>query len=112
MDWERRDRIFLLGAPLAVIPAVAFLPAFVFVFLRNLAATSLPPGPRPGPHPWLALVFPILVFAQVLGSVLIGYAGFRTRLGYVTLLAMATSVLLLVVAAYTGLFFAIFAGPN
>ena len=107
MDWERRDRIFLLGAPLALIPAVAFLPAFVFVFLRSaLAMTPLPANRLP----WLALAFPLLVFSQVLGSILVGFAGFRVRLGYITLLAMATTVLLLLVASYTGLFFGIFAG--
>jgi hypothetical protein len=64
----------------------------------------------PGIQLWFA--FPLLVFAQVLGSVLVGFAGFRPRIGYVSLLAATTSVFLLVVAAYTGLFFAIFAGPN
>ena len=107
MDWERRDRIFLLGAPLALIPAVAFLPVFVFVFLRSaLAMTPLSPNRLL----WLALAFPVLVFAQVLGSILVGFAGFRVRLDYVTFLAMATAVFLLIVASYTGLFFGIFAG--
>jgi hypothetical protein len=105
MNWERRSQVFSLGAPLAVIPAVAFLPAFVFVFLRYPIVRTLP-----GLQWWFA--FPLLVFAQVLGSVLVGFAGFRPRIGYVSLLAAATSVFLLVVAAYTGLFFALFAGPN
>src|SRR6266700_903189 len=105
MNWDRRDQMFLLGAPLAVIPAVAFLPAFVFVFLRY-------PTIRTHFDSWLAFAFPVLVFIQVLGSVLFGFAGFPARLGYVTFLAMATSVFLMVVAAYTGLFFAIFVGPN
>jgi hypothetical protein len=105
MNWERRSQVFLLGAPLAVIPAVAFLPVFVFVFLRYPIVRALPGFPW-----WFA--FPLLVFAQVLGSVLVGFAGFRPRIGYISLLAAATSVFLLVVAAYTGLFFAIFAGPN
>jgi hypothetical protein len=103
MDWDRRNQVFLLGAPLAVIPAVAFLPTFVFVFLRYPMA-----GKQFGS--WVAFAFPLLVFVQVLGSVLVGFAGFRARLGYVTFLAMATTVFLLVVAAYTGLFFAIFVG--
>jgi hypothetical protein len=105
MNWDRRHQVFVLGAPLAVIPAVAFLPTFVFVFLRYpIAGAHF--------HSWAAFVFPVLVFWQMLGSVLVGFAGFSTRAGYVSLLAMATAVFLLVVAAYTGLFFAIFAGPN
>jgi|SRR5450432_956633 len=105
MNWDRRNQVFLLGAPLALIPAVAFLPAFVFVFLRSPVIRALPAFQL-----WFA--FPLLVFVQVLGSVLVGFAGFRQRIGYVTLLAAATSLFLMVVAAYTGLFFAIFAGPN
>jgi hypothetical protein len=105
MNWDRRNQVFLLGAPLAVVPAVAFLPAFVFVFLRDPLVRALP-----GFHLWFA--FPILVFAQVFGSVLVGFSGFRPRIGYITLLAAATSVFLMVVAAYTGMFFAIFAGPS
>lgn len=109
MAWDRRDRVFLVGAPLAVVPAVAFLPGFVFVFLRSvLALTPLPSGRVVG----LALAFPVLIFAQVLGTILLGFAGFRARMGYVTLLAMAMTVFLVVVAAYTGLFFGIFVGPN
>lgn len=104
MNWDRRNQIFLLGAPLAVIPSVAFLPAFVFVFLQYpIARTHLATG--------LAFAFPILVFVQMLGLILIGFAGFPARLGHVTILAMVASVFLMVVAAYTGLFFGFFAGP-
>ena len=105
MNWDRRSQIFLLGAPMAVIPAVAFLPTFVFVFLKYPMSTVLP-----GFQLWF--IFTILVFAQVLGSILVGFAGFRPRFEYVTFLAAATSVFLMVVAAYTGLFFAIFSDPN
>lgn len=105
MNWDRRNQVFLLGAPLAVIPAVAFLPAFVFVFLRY-------PILRTHFHLWEVLAFAVLVFAQILGSVLVGFAGFSARVGYISVLAMATTVFLMVVAAYTGLFFAVFAGPN
>jgi len=105
MNWDRRNQIFLLGAPLAVIPAVAFLPTFVFVFLKY-------PIARTQSDSWLVFAFPVFVFSQLFGSVLVGFAGFPARLGYVTFLAMATTVFLMVVAAYTGLFFAIFAGPN
>jgi hypothetical protein len=110
MNWDRRNQIFLLGAPLAVIPAVAFLPAFVFVFLRYpIARTQFDSWLI---FSWLIFAFPVLVFSQLFGSVLVGFSGFPARLGYVTFLAAATIVFLMVVAAYTGLFFAIFAGPN
>jgi hypothetical protein len=105
MNWDRRSRIFLFGAPLAVIPAVAFLPTFVFVYLQYPLTKALP-----GFQLWFALT--VLVFAQVLGSILVGFAGFRPRFEYVTFLAAATSFFLMVVATYTGLFFAIFSDPN
>jgi hypothetical protein len=109
VDWDRRDRVFLVGAPLAVVPAVALLPVFVLAFLRSPLGLA----------PWsaariiaLGAACPVLIFVQVVGSTLLGFAGFRARIGYVTVLAMATTMFLLVVAAYTGLFFGIFAGPN
>lgn len=106
MNWERRNRVFLVGGPLALIPAVAFLPLFVFVFLRFF--------PRATPYSagWPAIAFPVLVFAQTLGTVLVGFAGFGGRLGYVTFLAAAVLVLLMIVAGYTGLFFGIVIGLN
>ena len=103
MNWDRRDRVFLLGAPLAAIPAVAFLPLFVYVFLR-LSSTNSPAHPLGG-----VLAFSILAFAEMLGVILVGFAGFRAKFGYVTFLATALSVFVGVVSAYTGLFFAIFA---
>jgi len=100
MDWERRDKVFLAGAPLAMVPAAAFLPLFTYLVI---APTLV------GASPWSAAIFPTLVFAQMLGSVLVGFAVFRGGFGYLTFLAVATVGLLLVVAAYTGFFCAAFA---
>jgi hypothetical protein len=109
MDWERRDKLFLAGAPLAVIPALAFLPLFTFLVIHpslTLAVSSA------RPTLWMAAFFPALVFAQMLGSVLVGFAGLRGSFSYVTFLAAATAIVLMVIAGYTGLFFAIFAGRS
>jgi len=99
--------VFLLGAPLALIPATAFLPAFVLFFLRYTITGA----------PWQASMFAALAFApvvflEVLGSVLLGFAGFESRLSYLTLLAGAAMVLLVIVSAYTGLFFGFYAGSD
>jgi len=108
MNWDRRDRVFLMGAPIAAIPAVAFLPLFVYVFLQ-LPSISSSSQSSPS-HPLVSvLAFSILVFAEILGLILVGFAGFQAKFGYVTFLATALSVLVGVVSAYTGLFFAIFA---
>ena len=103
MNWDRRDRVFLVGAPLAAIPAVAFLPLFVYVFLR-ISSTSSPLRPLGA-----VVVFSILVSAETLGLILVGFAGFRARFGYVTFLAAALIIFVGVVSAYTGLFFAVLA---
>ena len=103
MNWDHRNRVFLLGAPIAAIPAVAFLPLFVYVFLQL-------PSTRSPSHALVSvLAFSILAFAEMLGVILVGFAGFRAKFGYVTFLATALSVFVGVVSAYTGLFFAIFA---
>jgi hypothetical protein len=105
VDWERRDRVFLLGAPLAVVPAVAFLPLFTYVVI----GPAPPAAPQVLFHPWSALIFSTLVLLWMFGSVLVGFTGFRREFSFVTVFAVATVVFLLVVAAYTGLFFAVFA---
>ena len=102
MLWERRNRIFLLGAPLALVPAVAFLPLFAFLLLSPSS------GRIPLESAW---IFPGLVFLEISGIVLIGFASSRGGLRYVTLLAVAASLLLMMVAAYTGIFFGVFAAP-
>lgn len=102
MLWESRNRIFLMGAPLALVPAVAFLPLFTFLMLR---ASS---GPI---HLQATWIFTGLVFLEISGIVLIGFASSWGGLRYVSLLAVAASLLLMMVAAYTGLFFGVFAAP-
>lgn len=100
MFWARRDRVFLVGAPLALVPAVAFLPLFAFLMLSPL-----------GGHIGLraAWIFPGLVFLELSGVVLIGFASSWGGLRFVTLLAAAVSALLSMIAVYTGFFFGMFA---
>jgi hypothetical protein len=100
MDWERRDKVFLAGAPLAMVPAAAFLPLFAYLVIAPQLV---------GASPWSAAMIATLVFVQMLGSVLVGFAAYRGGFSYVTLLAVATVGLLLAVAAYTGFFCAAFA---
>jgi hypothetical protein len=114
MFWDRRDRIFLVGAPLALVPAAAFLPLFAYLVL-------VPSRIDPGPISALAcgklaqalllqgLNFTALVFLQIVGCVLVGFASSWGGLRFVTLLAVPVFLLLLMIAAYTGIFFAAFA---
>ena len=113
MFWDRRDRVFLVGAPMALVPAAAFLPLFASLVLAPLHT-----------GPWSVLAFGKwtlpglllqglsctgLIFLQMAGSVLLGFASSWGGLRYVTLLAVPAFLLLLMIAAYTGFFFALFA---
>ena len=115
MFWDRRDRIFLVGAPLALVPAAAFLPLFAYLVL---VPSRIDPGPISalvfGKLASQALLlqglsFTALVFLQMVGSVLVGFASSWGGLRFVTLLAVPVFLLLLMIAAYTGIFFAVFA---
>ena len=58
MRWERREALFFQGAPLALIPAISFLPAFAYLVLT----------PRFTHAPLVTLgLFPILCAAEIWG---------------------------------------------
>ena len=107
MFWNRRDRIFLLGAALAFAPALTFLPLFTYLLLApshahfGSASATVTRG----------LILTGLVFLQMTGSVLVGFASSWGGLRFVALLAVAASLLLLLIACYTGVFIAVFAAP-
>ena len=114
MFWNRRDRIFLAGTPLALVPAAAFLPLFAYSVL-------IPPQIGHSPFALVfgqlaaqslllqGLSFTALIFLQLAGSVLVGFASSWGGLRFLTLLAVPVFLLLLIIAAYTGIFFAVFA---
>ena len=115
MFWDRRNHLFLVGAPLAVVPAIVFLPLLTYLVLNPSQARS---GWLPMLAPWniafsklllQGLIFTGLIFFQMAGSVLVGFASSWGGLRYVTLLAIPTSLLLLAIEAYTGMFLALFA---
>jgi hypothetical protein len=97
-DRGRRERAFLIGAPLAIIPALCFLPAVTFLF-----------------------VFPRVAHGRLIGFVTVsacGLAGsyglWKLALGAVekpwgifNVLNMVALFVLLVIAGYTGVFLAL-----
>lgn len=109
MFWDRRNRIFLLGAPMALLPSLAFLPLFTYL---ALAPSQTHAGSQSASYfqglILQGLLFSTLVFLQMAGSVLVGFASSWGGLRFVALLAIPTFLLLLIVAAYTGIFFAVF----
>jgi len=101
MNWQERQRYLFYGAPLTLLPALAFLPTFAFL----LISPALPHGQALG-----AVVLPVLVLAQVVGMLLVALACSLRRVDLITLLGFAVLMLLFVISIYTGLFFAAFAG--
>ena len=96
MRWEERESLFFRGAPLALIPAILFLPAFAFLILT----------PR-FPHASLlaAALFPAFLAAEVLGIIKLVRC-FQREFDLLTILAFGVFVLLAVIAIYTGFWLA------
>ena len=95
-----RERSFLVGALLAIVPALAFLPAVTFL-----------------------IIFPRIAYGRLLGifllpaCALVGFYGlWKLAIGVIqkpwgifNALSLGALIVLLVIAAYTGLFLAILA---
>lgn len=94
----RRERAFLIGAPLAIIPALSFLPAVTFL-----------------------IVFPRVTHGRLIGGVVVtacalagSFGLWKLALGAVekpwgifNVLNMVALFILLVIAGYTGVFLAL-----
>ena len=98
MTWKERERAFYVGAPLAIVPALGFLPAVIFLVVvpkvahgRALAVVALP---------LLAVAGSIGLWKLALGAV-------QRPFGILNALNVGALLVLLTIAAYTGLFLAI-----
>lgn len=96
MQWERRQALFFQGAPLALVPAISFLPAFAYLILT----------PR-FPHARLAavLVMPLLAAMELWGITKLVRCC-RHEFDLLTILAFGVFVVLAVIAIYTGFWLA------
>jgi hypothetical protein len=101
MYWKERQRLVFVGAPLAIVPALAFLPAVAYL----LITPSLP-------HSMLlaSIVFPLFAVSEVLGLFRLVRCCVTRPFDLLTAFAFSALLVLLVVAAYTGLFLAAIAG--
>ena len=96
MQWERREALFFQGAPLALVPAILFLPALAFLVLT----------PRFSHAPWVAAaVFPILGAAEIWGIAKL-ICCVQHDFDLLTILAFGVFVILAVIAIYTGFWLA------
>src|SRR5215467_6540775 len=100
MTFKERERAFYIGAPLAIAPALAFLPAVMFlVIVPKVAHARL-----------LAfLVLPLLALASSFGLWKLAMGAVQKPFGILSALNVGAMVVLLIIAAYTGLFLALLA---
>lgn len=101
MQWRQRKRLVFIGAPLAIIPALAFLPALAYLVITPLLqhATVI-----------AIILFPLLGVAEIAGLFELIVCCVARPFDLLTVFAFSSLLVVLVVAAYTGLFLAVFAG--
>lgn len=101
MDRQQRERLLYWGAPLALGPALAFLPAIVHLVIE--------PAMRHATA-WAVVLFPLLAIGEYLGLSRLVRCCVGRPLDFVAMLAYGVIMVLLVIVTYTGLFLALLAG--
>jgi len=97
-QYKERERAFLVGAPLAIIPALAVLPAVTFLIVFPQVAHGRTIG---------LLVLPACVLAGSFGLWKLALGAVQKPWGIFNVLSFGALLVLLVIAAYTGLFLAL-----
>ena len=95
MDGRSRERLLYRGAPLAIVPALLFLPAFAaLVFSHRI------------PHAvaWSVVLFPILLAAEVAGIWKLARGCVEPPFNLLTMLSFGAMLVVLVIVTYTGVF--------
>jgi hypothetical protein len=98
MTWKERERAFYIGAPLAIVPALGFLPAVMFlVVVPKIAHAQL-----------LAIVLlPLLAAVGSFGLWKLAMGAVQRPFGILNALSFGALLVLLIIAGYTGIFLAI-----
>ena len=100
MTWKERERAFYIGAPLAIVPALGFLPAvMVLIVIPRFA------------HARAAafVILPALALASSFGLWKLAVGAVQKPFTILTALSVGAMVVLAIIAAYTGLFLALIA---
>ena len=101
MQGRRRQRLVFIGAPLAIIPALAFLPALAYLVITpSVRHASL----------LAAFIFPAMAVAEIVGLFRLALCCVTRPFDLLTAFAFGSLLVVLVIAAYTGLFLAVIAG--
>ncbi len=98
MTSRERERAFLIGAPLAVVPALAFLPAVMFLILFPQIRHGRALG-------WL--VVPFCALTSCFGLWKLAWGAVQKPWGIYNVLSFGALMVLLVIAGYTGVFLAL-----
>lgn len=98
MTSRKRERDFLIGAPLAIVPALAFLPAVTFLIIFPRIEYGRLIG---------TIVVPLCAVAGSFGLWKLALGIVRKPWGIFNILNVVALLVLLVIAGYTGLFLAL-----
>lgn len=98
MTLKERERAFLIGAPLAIIPALGFLPAVTFLIVFPRFAHGRAIG---------MVLVPACAVVSCLGLWKLALGAVQKPWGLFNFLSCGALMVLLVIAAYTGLFLAL-----
>ena len=96
-----RQRLVFVGAPLAIVPALAFLPALAYLVIT-------PTMPHSGVL--AAVLFALFAVCEVLGLLRLVRCCVTRPFDLITVFAFSALLAILVIATYTGLFLAAIAG--
>lgn len=94
---KERERAFMIGAPLAIVPALVFLPAVMFLIVFPQVAHGRVIG---------AVVVPVCALASFFGLWKLAMGAVQKPWGIFNVLSFGALFVLLVIAGYTGLFLA------
>ncbi len=95
---KARERAFLMGAPLAIFPALALLPIVMFLIVFPRVPHGRPVG---------YCLLPVCVLAGGAGLWKLALGAVQKPWGLFNALSFGVLMILLVIAGYTGLFLAL-----
>ncbi|MGA7294205.1 MAG: hypothetical protein WBW53_20100 [Terriglobales bacterium] len=98
MTSKERERAFMIGAPLAIFPALAFLPAVMFLIVFPQIAHGRLIG---------FIVLPVCALVSSFGLWKLATGAVQKPWGIFNVLSFGALVVLLVIAGYTGVFLAL-----
>jgi len=100
MTWRERERAFFVGAPLAIVPALSVVPAVMFLLVTPAVAHARA----------IALVaLPVFALAGSFGLWRLAAGAVERPWGILNVLSFGALLVVLIIAAYTGLFLALLA---